>query len=1072
MTKQIIQDYLQEIDTLFNTGNATEHSYRGHLETLLNAVINDDSIQVINEPARIKNVGAPDYSISKNKAVLGYIEVKDIGDSDLEGKKENKEQFNRYKKALPNLIISDYLRFYIYQNGELIEKMTLANIEEGKIIANEQDFALFNNSIKNFTTFVSQSLTQPAQLAKLMAGKAKLLESIIHKSLLSDEHTQADDSLKDQYEAFKSNLIHDLSEQDFADVYAQTIAYGLFAARLHDENLETFSRQEAQYLIPKTNPFLRGLFNYISGAECDDRLVWIIDSLADIFKYTNVEEILYRDKKSQTISQDPVIHFYETFLSEYNPALRKSRGVWYTPQPVVNFIVRAVDELLKTEFNLSDGLLDESKVTLKIDDPQAGLSNKGKKVRQKEIQTHKVQILDPATGTGTFLAEAIKLMKEQYFGTSWSRYVENSLIPRVHGFELLMASYAMAHLKLDLLLKETDYQPIEGINQRRFSIYLTNALEEHHPDTGTLFAQYLANESREANRIKKETPVMVVMGNPPYSGESANKGDWIMQLMEDYKKEPGGKIKLQERNPKWINDDYVKFMRFAQYHIEKNGEGVLAFINPHGFLDNPTFRGMRWNLLKSFDKIYTIDLHGNSKKKETAPDGSVDENVFDIQQGVSINLLLKTGKKKAQELGQVYHYDLYGKREAKCDFLLSNHLNNIPFTELPNKAPMYFMVQKNFGLQEKYQRGFSLTDLFTINSVGIVTARDNFTIHQTNEEVKKTIDEFLTLDDEIARTRFKLGKDVRDWQVNFAKKDLQNNYPNKGHFIQINYRPFDTKWTYYTGNSKGFHCYPRNDTMKHFLQGDNVGLSLCKQFKTGNKYSHAFISNNIIESSYVSNRTSEITSTFPLYLYLDENDLEKKRTPNLNEKIVKEIEQKLGLTFTDEKEETKNTFAPIDLLDYIYAVLHSPTYREKYKEFLKIDFPRVPYPNIKTFWQLVKLGGQLRKIHLLEDQQLNNKTIDTQGQGSDVITNKLNKHDWLEKDGKVELKINDDITIINIPLVAWGFYIGGYQPAQKWLKDRVGTSLSMADFKHYNRIINALIKSDELMQKINKIKIN
>ena len=765
--------------------------------------------------------------------------------------------------------------------------------------------------------------------------------------------------------------------------------------------------------------------------------------------------------------EDPIIHFYETFLSEYDPKLRKSRGVWYTPQPVVNFIVRAVDDILKTEFDLPQGLADTSKTNIKVN-TQTADKRSATGYKQMEQEVHKVQILDPATGTGTFLAEVVKHIHKKFQGQQgiWSNYVETHLLPRLNGFELLMASYAMAHLKLDLLLTETGFKPTSN---QRFKVYLTNSLEEHHQYTGTLFANWLSTEANEANHIKRDTPVMCVIGNPPYSGESANKGEWIMSLMEDYKKEPGGKEKLKERNPKWINDDYVKFLRYGQHFIEKNGSGVLAFINPHGFLDNPTFRGMRWHLLKTYDKIYTIDLHGNSKKKETAPDGSADINVFDIQQGVSINVFVKTGKKKADELGKVLHYDLYGKRDFKYDFLNENSIQSIDFNELPNVAPMYFMVQKDFEAQKTYDKGFSVSELFSLNNVGIVTARDKFTIHQSKEEVKSTIDEFLSLEDEEARKKFNLGKDVRDWKVSYAKSDLENYYPDKGSFTKLSYRPFDDKWTFFTGKSKGFHCYPRTEVMQHFTLGKNIGLTLCKQFKTGDNYVHAFITNKVIESSYVSNRTSEITSTFPLYLYPEINgqqtiEQSEERKPNLNAEIVKQIGEKLDLTFTNEKETTENTFAPIDILDYIYAVLHSPTYREKYKEFLKIDFPRVPYPkDTVTFWQLVKLGGEIRQIHLLESPTVEQYITQYPMDGDNVV----GKPKY--KDGKVF--INDTQYFDNVPPVAWEFYIGGYQPAQKWLKDRKDRKLEFDDILHYQKIIVSLSETDRLMKEIDEIEI-
>src|SRR5690554_780508 len=726
--------YLNNINQRYKLGNATEHTFRGDLQQLLESLVPD--IRATNEPKR-QSCGAPDYILTKKDIPVGFIEAKDIGDKDLDGTKKtgNKEQFDRYKASLNNLIFTDYINFHLYREGKFITKIAIAEITDKGIKSLPENFGNFENLIKDFCVHIGQTIKSSKKLAEMMAGKARLLSDIIEKSLTSDEENQENSTLKDQMLAFKQILIHDITPQGFADVYAQTIAYGMFAARLHDTSLDNFTRQEAAELIPKSNPFLRKLFGYISGPDIDDRIKWIVDSLADVFLATNVEEILKNYGKS-TKMEDPIIHFYETFLSEYDPKLRKSRGVWYTPQPVVNFIVRAVDDILKTEFDLPQGLADTSKTTIKVNsqtpDKRTATGHK-----QMEQEVHKVQILDPATGTGTFLAEVVKHIYKKFEGQQgiWSNYVETHLLPRLNGFELLMASYAMAHLKLDLLLTETGYKsttppfghPSKG-REQRLRIYLTNSLEEHHPDTGTLFANWLSTEANEANRIKRDTPVMCVIGNPPYSGESANKGEWIMSLMEDYKKEPGGKVKLKEQNSKFINDDYVKFLRYGQHFIEKNGSGIVAFINPHGFLDNPTFRGMRWNLLKTYDKIYTIDLHGNSKKKETAPDGSSDVNVFDIMQGVSINLFIKTGKKQHNELGKVFHYDLYGKRDFKYDFLNENSIQSIDFNELSNVAPMYFMVQKDFEVKASYDKGFQVNDLFLVNGVGLTTAHDDFEI--------------------------------------------------------------------------------------------------------------------------------------------------------------------------------------------------------------------------------------------------------------------------------------------------------------------------------------------------------
>lgn len=1050
-----LEQYIDNIDKRYRLGNATEHTFRGDLQNLLEALV--PTIRATNEPKR-QSCGAPDYILTKKDIPVGFIEAKDIGDKDLDGTKKtgNKEQFDRYKASLNNLIFTDYLSFHLFRDGEFITKISIGEITEKGIKPLTENFTSFENLIKDFCSHVGQTIKSSKKLAEMMAGKARLLSDIIGKALTSDEINHEDSTLKDQMLAFKQILIHDITPQGFADVYAQTIAYGMFAARLHDPTLPTFSRQEAAELIPKSNPFLRKLFGYIAGPDIDDRIKWIVDSLVEIFLACNVEEILKNYGKS-TKMEDPIIHFYETFLSEYDPKLRKARGVWYTPQPVVNFIVRAVDDILKTEFDLPQGLADTSKTKIKVD-------VQGKKVEQ---EAHKVQILDPATGTGTFLAEVVKHIHKKFQGQQgiWSNYVETHLLPRLNGFELLMASYAMAHLKLDLLLTETGFKPTSN---QRFRVYLTNSLEEHHQDTGTLFANWLSTEANEANHIKRDTPVMCVIGNPPYSGESANKGEWIMSLMDDYKKEPGGKEKLKERNPKWINDDYVKFLRYGQHFIEKNGSGVLAFINPHGFLDNPTFRGMRWNLLKTYDKIYTIDLHGNSKKKETAPDGSADTNVFDIQQGVSINIFVKTGKKKANELGKILHYDLYGKRDFKYDFLNESSLKSIDFNELPNVAPMYFMVQKDFEAKAMYDKGFSIPETFILNSVGIVTARDKFTIHSTKSEVQTTIETFLGLDDETARTKFNLGKDVRDWQVNFAKKDLESNYPNKGVLTNISYRPFDIRWTFYTGNSKGFHCYPRTEVMQHFTK-NNIGLV----YKLGNAEENsvsAMVSKNIIDFRSWSRPGMQGGDYIaPLYIYPESNgqqsiDQSEKRKPNLKAEIVNQIAESLGLTFTNEKQTKENTFAPIDILDYIYAVLHSPSYREKYKEFLKIDFPKIPYPkNADTFWQLVKLGGEIRQIHLLESPTVEKYITQYPIDGDNVV----GKTKY--KDGKVY--INDTQYFDNVPQTAWEFYIGGYQPAQKWLNDRKDRKLEFDDILHYQKIIVALSETDRLMKEIDKIEI-
>ena len=1057
-----LEQYIDSIGKRYKLGNATEHSFRGDLQQLIESLVPE--IKATNEPKR-QQCGAPDYIITRKGIPLGYIEAKDIG-ADL-GSKNYKEQFDRYKQSLDNLIITDYLTFQLFREGTKVTTISIGLVQGNKIVGKPEMFSEFTLLIREFCTYSGQTIKSSSKLSKMMAAKARLLANVIERALLPAEGAyQANESenitLHDQFTSFKQVLLHDIKEKEFADIYAQTIAYGMFAARLHDPSLVDFSRQEAAELIPRSNPFLRKLFQYIAGYDLDDRIKWIVDALADVFRATDVADLL-KDFGKATQQNDPIVHFYETFLSEYDPALRKSRGVWYTPEPVVNFIVRAVDDILKEEFGLAGGLADTSKIKIKT-------IVQGQKIEQ---EVHKVQILDPAAGTGTFLAEIIKHIHKQFEGQQgiWNSYVEEHLIPRLNGFEILMASYAMAHLKLSLLLKETGYIPKK---EQRFRVYLTNSLEEYHPDTGTLFANWLSTEANEANRIKKDTPVMVVLGNPPYSGISSNKGEWISNLIEDYKYVDG--VHFNERKH-WLNDDYVKFIRYGQHFIEKNGSGILAFINPHGFLENPTFRGMRWHLLKTFDKIYTIDLHGNSKKKETCPDGSPDENVFDIMQGVSINAFIKYGKKKSTQLGRLFHYDLYGKRENKYDFLLNKSISNTGFSELiPEKPNLFFIPVNQEGIAE-YNQGIQIDDLFKLQSMGVTTARDHFVIDMNKDVLLNRIREFsdLSIDDKSIRFKYfgtkssqkYLPGDTRGWNLSIARKELCNEN-HVSNIRLISYRPFDKRYIYY---SKKMVDWGREDVMCNLIS-DNFSL-VCVKIGRDESSHNYFISDSITDKSLTSSLDN--SNVFPLYLYphiYDDQTIgkTKDRMPNLNGEIVNQIAQRINTNYSYEKESNKNTFAPIDLLDYIYAVLYSPTYRDKYKEFLKIDFPRIPYPKDQdTFWQLVKLGGELRQIHLLESPAVEKRITTYPQAGNNEVEKVLFEMSEESSTGKV--RINPDQYFEGVPKIAWEFYIGGYQPAQKWLKDRKGRTLGFEDILHYQKIVVALTETDRLMKEIDKVEI-
>ncbi|MDG2449529.1 MAG: N-6 DNA methylase [Saprospiraceae bacterium] len=1068
-----IHKYIESVAKRYATGISREHSYRSDLEILITELIS--GIDVTNEPSNVTDCGNPDYVLTKGKIPIGYIEAKDVG-KDLNSK-SYKEQFTRYKNALDNLIITDYCWFQFFDDGVLIHEVRIAEIKENKVIPLPNQYESFAILLKNFCEFIGQTIKSPKKLAEMMASKAKLLQDILQRATTSDEEIEANTTLRDQFKAFKDILIHDLTPKQFADVYAQTLAYGMFSARYQDDTMEDFSRQEAAELIPKSNPFLRKLFGYIAGPDIDERLIPTVNNLADIFRATDVAEIL-KDYGKSTAQNDPIVHFYETFLGEYDKKLKKSRGVWYTPDPVVKFIVRAVDDILKTEFGLKDGLADNSKVEIEVNSQnEDARTNTGYKKEKKLV--HKVQVLDPATGTGTFLAETIKHIYHSRFQSmqgAWEGYVDNDLIPRLNGFEILMASYAMAHLKLDLVLKETGYTKE---TKERFRVYLTNSLEEHHPDTGTLFANWLSSEANEANHIKRDSPVMVVMGNPPYSGESANKGKWIMDLMEDYKKEPGGKEKLKERNPKWINDDYVKFMRYGQHFIEKNGSGVLAFINPHGFLDNPTFRGVRWNLLKTYDKLYTIDLHGNSKKKETAPDGSKDENVFDIQQGVSINLLIKTGRKKNDELGEVYHVDQYGLRESKYQFLLDNSFLATPYNKVHPRKPFFLLRRSDKSKEHSFSNGFSCKDLFLIKGNGMTTAHDEFVINQSQEILLQQFLDFQNSprDKAFLHNAFDV-KEKSGWNILEGYDRIKDEGDLSQYIEPISYRPFDDKFIFYEDK---LVWRTVKKVMDNYRLNKNVGLIIGRQGHVvgSMQWNLVFAITQMTDFNFYY-RGGGVS--FPLYLYADSSmNIDQRIIPNLKLEIVKHIAENIDLPFASEHtlgltskgDRVVDNFTPIDILDYIYAVLHSPSYREKYKEFLKIDFPRIPYPDdAATFRSLVALGGQIRELHLLESAHIDDFITSYPQPGDNTVTRKMTKtsigyESTSDTHGRVW--INDDQYFDNVPLIAWDFYIGGYQPAQKWLKDRKGRTLSYDDILHYQRIIVALSETDRLMKEIDEI---
>ena len=1014
--KSQFDDYFQEISAKYSREQTSEMGYRTEFEILLKNIFESTGVIDIDHDARARQGNKPDFAILKNNIPILYIEVKDIG-VDL-NKVEKSEQMIRYY-GYANLVLTDYLEFRFYRNGEKYGDSIIIgeyNKNSRKLDSFPDKYEYLAQTLKDFAASHKEPIKSGKHLSKIMGGKAQRIRDNVRQFLItpSDKNTE----LIHVYATIKKLLVHDLTTEAFADMYAQTLVYGLFVARYYDETKKDFSRQEARDLIPKSNPLLQHFFDHIVGPNFDKRLEYIVNELCEVFSHADVQELMreyFKDDlwgKTQK-GPDPVIHFYEDFLQEYDADLRKKMGAYYTPLPVVQFIVRSVDYLLEKEFNLTGGLADTSKTTEGI---------------------HRVQILDPAVGTGTFISDVIgkiysRILKRKQEG-SWSTYVHNDLLPRLHGFELMMTPYTITHLKLGIAFKKTGFK---YFNQR-LGIYLTNSLEggsiQDDIFTGFGFAESIAEESKEASKIKNDKPIMIVVGNPPYSISSSNKGDWILNLIKDYKKD------LNERKIN-LDDDYIKFIRFAEHFIEKNKTGIVAMITNNSFIDGITHRQMRKHLLETFDDIYILDLHGNSKKKEKAPDGSKDENVFNIMQGVSINIFVRKNEDK-EGLGNVYHSELWGKREAKFGALNDYDLDKIKRQKLDYSEPYYFFIPKDFGLDEEYKNGFRLDELFQEYNSGIQTKRDSIAVSYDKHNLEETTDYFRSNKPDDIRHKFSLPADGRDWSIRDAKKDLDI---GDGKIIDYYYKPFDTRKTYFSGRTKGFIAYPRIKTAKNFLN-ENVGMCLMRTQVNSKDFSTILVTNAYADINFYGFQTY----VFPLYIYDDDIQI-----LNLKPEIVAEVGKIV------EKVSGENIF------DYIYAVLHSPTYREKYKDFLKIDFPRVPYPrDKKQFESLVDLGKELREIHLLESKKLDVPiTTYSVQEGTDEVEKIIYKNN--------KVYINKDKYFGAVPEIAWNFYIGGYQPAQKWLKDRKGRKLTNSDIEHYQKIIVALVETDIIMKEIDKV---
>ncbi len=1108
----IVNDYLNSIKNM--SVKDREHTHRSALEKLLNEIkkhIGNNRIEIIHEPNNDKEGrGAPDFRFEKDSLPIGYIENKKVNEN-LEEVIKSK-QIKKYLELSENIIVTDYLRFIkIDKKANIVAEVRLCELSElknyKKLNMKENENKLFE-IFKIFLSHKPNPINTAKEFADALADRTKELKN----SLLEMEDNER---IKVIYDTFKNTIYSKIDYADFCDNFAQTLTYSLFLARLNAKG-EKIDLYNLTKFIPKSFPLIRAMSNFLKNLqEGEDKklktLDWLLTEILNINEHINIESIIEELNKSSdtnlglTLNKDPYMHFYETFLSYYNPELREVRGVYYTPQSVVDFIINSIDLILKKDFNKNKGF--------------GEALNLGQSIT----------LLDFATGTGTFLLDSFRKALS-YYDKNSAKYKPKELINKFYGFEFMIAPYTIAHLKLSQTLKEEFNYVLS--DDERLNIFLTNTLEtiniREEKEKFSIFTD-LIKETELAQETKNKN-ILIITGNPPYSGASANKGIFEDEVRSEYKdcleKEPlailrNGKIE-KEKNPKWLLDDYVKFIRFAEMKLNKQEEGgIFGFISNNSFLDNPTFRGMRYSLLKSFDKIYILDLHGNVRKKEISPDGSKDENVFDIMQGVSINIFVKS-QNHSSKLAKVYHYDLFGKREYKYNFLFCNNLESVKWKELKTEAPFFLFVLQDKNKKIEYDKGISVKDMFRISGVGITTAHDDFVIDLDKEKLLQKFKDFKNSSpnsDELHK-KFNVPKKV-GWDILKGWKNIQEEKDLNKYIQKIAYRPFDTRYIFYE-DKLVWRCV--KDIFEHFVQDEitmgfsplhanrsktqgaeahcvnnsekstqgvrrrrpdgkapcysenrNIGL-VCDRGTKLQDISNIFISDALIDLHLVGSGSY----IFPLYIY---------DTANVR-KILREENEEIGGMFEDIKHfedverienftpkfrkfinEKYGNVKPEEILGYIYAILFHREYRKKYFDFLKIDFPKIPFVDKKEdFLKFGKLGIKLYNLHLYDLTNLSSDKINLEDVGEPIFKDAKNKNEKIEKinynENKKELFINKSLYFKNVSKEVWEYKIGGYQVLDKYLKSHKNENI---DYSHFENVIKILTKSLEIESEISKL---
>lgn len=1011
----------------------TEHTDRSALETLLQAVADegDSDATVHHEPKRVAEKGAPDFKVVRRGLILGYVENKGIGES-LD-KVLKSDQIARYKTLSQNIILTDYLHF-IWINKDGIQRETLCHatdLENPKFRLREDRVAAVSQLLQGFFSTAPQDIARAQQLALALATRSKLLRDYLGEELVRQEREHKEGRLYGLFQIFRDQVFHELTLKEFADAFAQMLAYGLFLARLNSDS-EVITLHNAREYVPGSFRLIRELVDFLTEldkAEYRD-VRWVVEEVLSIVNGLDLpaihEDLSYRQRKAisrkvrakdeeehRLFERDPFIYFYEDYLKAYDPAMRKGRGVYYTPPPIVNFIVRAVDDILKESFGIRDGLADNNRVT----------------------------VLDFACGTGTFLLEVFQRIFDNIGGPDTGRadlIVREHFLTHVFGFEYLIAPYTIAHLKLSQYLRDQGHE-LHG--DERLRVFLTNTLEPIEPQANFLLPAISA-EVKAAQEVK-DRKILVIVGNPPYSGHSKNKGAWITAAIDGYKytletDEAGRETQkpLGERNPKWLNDDYVKFMRFAQLKMDAVEEGIVGVITNHSWLDNPTFRGMRQSLMRTFEQIYVLDLHGSIKKKECAPDGSKDENVFDIEQGVAISVFVK---RQGLERG-IWRSDFWGKRLEKYKSAAQQDLKSIQWKRLAPAKPFYLFAPQDAVLREEYEGGWSLVQIFPVNVLGFQTHRDVFAISFSKVEMEKKLKEFAdsrVSDDELARL-YGL-KSNRDWCLSDARSAARNGAMTPPQVVA--YRPFDNRWSEFSNLTMD---YPRRELLDHVALRENIVLLAPRGVGT-KEWRHAFVADKPANDCVISNLSREANQVFPSWVFSVRGQREENVSPDFR-------------SFIDSRYE--HHYTPEEILGYIYAVLHAPTYRTRYAEFLRIDFPRIPFPESSDdFEALSGLGWALVQAHLLRE-------LPRRGLAHYPVKGDHMVEAVRYAPAEAAVWINKTQFFKPVPPEVWEFHIGGYQVLDKYLKSRKGRTLSLDEINHVGAVADSLAFTIEQMAKI------